>query len=201
MNERDRREDFLQLDVMPGDLTERLRQQVADMLEKPLRLWERLVIAWVAGLSVVGGMIACGILLLRTDLAEVQRFHLFLALLLASLGAVWSFSTLRRGVLRPAKDEVPMQGVVWAFFVIVVCWELLLGRGEGAMADVIAAIVLVGFAFTWDRVRAAELRTRETILRMALHCLDRGQDAAPGSAQSGTGSIGTPRPRADVDRL
>ena len=104
-------------------------------------------------------------------------------------------STLKRGVLRPAKDDVVMEGVVWAFFVVVVCWELLLDRGAGAMADVIAAIVLVGFPFTWGRVRAAELRTRETILRLALHSLDRGRDAAPDSAQHGSGSMATPRPR------
>jgi hypothetical protein len=48
MNERERREDILQLDVAPENLTDRIRQQVADMLEKPLRLWERLLVALVA---------------------------------------------------------------------------------------------------------------------------------------------------------
>ncbi|HUU53856.1 MAG TPA: hypothetical protein VMY87_02960, partial [Armatimonadota bacterium] len=116
----------------------------------------------------------------------------FAALLLASLGVVWSVSTLRRGVLHPATDDVLMEGVVWAFFVVVVCWEIFLQRGEGAMADVIAAIVLVGFPITWDHVRAAELRTRETILRIALHSLDRDQDTAPDSTQGGSGGIATP---------
>jgi hypothetical protein len=192
MNERERREDILQLDVAPEHLAGRIRQQIADMLEKPLRLWERLLVALVAVSTLAGSVVICSILLLRTDLVAVQRFYLFVALLLASLGIVWSLSTLRRGVLRPATDDVLMEGVVWAFFVAVVCWELLMDRGDGAMADAIAAIVLVGFPFTWSRVRAAELRTRETILRIALHSLDRNQDTAPDSTQGGSGGIATP---------
>jgi len=192
MDPRERREDILELDVAPEHLAGRIRQQIADMLEKPLRLWERLLVALVAAVSLAGGMIMCGLLLFGSDLAAVQRFYLFAALLLASLGVVWSVSTLRRGVLHPATDDVLMEGVVWAFFVVVVCWEIFLQRGEGAMADVIAAIVLVGFPITWDHVRAAELRTRETILRIALHSLDRDQDTAPDSTQGGSGGIATP---------
>jgi len=195
MNERERREDILQLDVAPENLTDRIRQQVADMLEKPLRLWERLLVALVAVSTLAGSVVICSILLLKTDLAAVQRFSLLAALLLAGLGAVWCFSTLRRGVLRPATDDVLLEGVVWAFFVVVVCWEMFLHRGEGAMTDVIAAIALVGFPFTWGRVRAAELRTRETILRIALYSMDRGQDAAPDPAPRESGGIATPQPR------
>jgi membrane associated rhomboid family serine protease len=192
MDPRERREDILELDVAPEHLTDRIRQQIVDMLEKPLRLWERLLVALVAVSTLAGSVVICSMLLLRIDLDAAQRFYLFAALLLGVLGAVWSLSVLRRGVLRPATDDVLVEGVVWAFFAVVVCWELFVDRGEGAMTDVIAAIVLVGFPFTWGRVRAAELRTRETMLRIALHSLERDQDAAPGSTQGGSGGIATP---------
>ena len=192
MDPRERREDILELDVAPEHLTDSIRQQLADMIEKPMRLWERVIVGLVAVSTVAGGVVICSLLALKTDLTAVQRFYLFAALLLGVLGAVWSLSVLRRGVLHPATDDVLLEAVVWGFFVVVVCWEIFLQRGEGAMADVIAAIVLVGFPFTWGRVRAAELRTRETILRIALYSLDRGQEAAPGSTQGGSGGIGTP---------
>jgi hypothetical protein len=195
MNPRERREDILGLDVAPDHLTDSIRQQLAGMLERPMRLWERLVIGLVAVSTVAGSIVICSLLALKPDLAGVQRFYLFAALLLGGLGAVWSLCLLKRGVFRPTADDVLLEGVVWAFFGIVVCWEIFLHRGEGAMTDVIAAIVLVGFPFTWSRVKAAELRTRETVLRLALYSLDRAQAAAPEAAAREAGGAATPRAR------
>jgi hypothetical protein len=163
-----------------------------DMLQQPLRLWERLLLAWAAVLM-VGLALFCGIMLFRTDLAAGQRFYLLVALPLAGVVVVWSFSTLRRGTRRPTKDDVLIEWAQWLFFTVVVCWELATGRSERAVAVLIAVIVLVGFPFTWGRVRTSEMRIRETILRIALHSLDSGGNATRGAGQSGSSNTETSR--------
>ncbi|UCH35870.1 MAG: hypothetical protein JSV65_05820 [Armatimonadota bacterium] len=192
MNDTERREDILQLDAIPADLRDRLRRQVMGMLHQPLSLWERLLLAWVAVLM-VGLAVFCALMLFRTDLAASQRFYLVVTLPLAGVVAVWSFHTLRRGTRRPMKDDVLVEGAAWLFFVIVVCWELITGRGESAVVAIIVAIVLVGFPITWGRVRTSELRIRETVLRIALHSLDSGGNADRGARQYGKSNTETPR--------
>ena len=67
------------------------------------------------------------------------------------------------------KDDIRIPGVVWLFLVVVLVVEILTGQPESAIIKTIAAIVLIGFPITWDRIKASELRIQETVLRTALY--------------------------------
>ena len=109
------------------------------------------------------------VLVAANALTAMQQFYLLVTVPFAAAGAVWCLSTLRRRALQTMKDDIRIPAVVWAFLTVILVVEMLTGQPESTITKTIAAIVVIGFPMTWDRIRASELRIQEILLRLALH--------------------------------
>jgi hypothetical protein len=172
MYEKGSMNDVLQLDTPPTTFKEALRAHVEKAMFRRPRLWERLLLIAVAVLC-VGGGVACAVYFFAANaLTAMQGFYLLMTVPLAAAGAFWCLSTLRRGTLHTMRDDIRIPAVVWAFLVVILVVEILTGQPESTIMKTIAAIVVIGFPMTWDRMRASELRIQETVLRIALYKSD-----------------------------
>lgn len=183
MHKKETMNDVLQLDSPPATAQEALRAHVEKAMFKPIRPWERLGLIAVTFLCVGGGSACIVYFFAAGVLTSMQRFYLLITSPLAAGGASWCISTLRRGTFHTMKDDVRIPTIVWAFLVVILVVEILTGQPSSTITKTIAAIVVIGFPMTWDRMKASELRIQETILRAALHK----------SVQTGEPSQGTAR--------
>ena len=161
--------DVMRLDAPPPRLREALEAHVERALFRRIKPWERLLLVAVAVLCIGGGA-ACAIHYFTADaLTAVQRFYLTVTVPVAAAGALWCLTSLRRNTFDTIRDTIRVPVVVWAFLTVVLVAEIVTERPESAIVKTIAAIVVIGFPLTWDRIRAAELRIQETVLRAALY--------------------------------
>ena len=183
MRERRPMNEILELDPLPPAFKEALQARVEKALFERVRPWERLLLVAVAILCLGGGTVCAVYAFAASALTANQRFLLLITVLLAAAGASWCLSTLRRGTFHTMRDVVRIPAVVWSFLVVVLVVEMLTGQRESAIMRTIAAVVLIGFPMTWDRIRACELRIQETVLRAALYTSDLSEGPQQGADQ------------------
>ena len=172
MKEKDNMKDILNFDTCPLTLKDSLKANIKQTMFRRIKLWERLLLIAVFILCLGGGLV-CAVYPFVTDkLISMQRFYLFSVVPLAAAGAFWCISTLKRGTFNMMKDEIRIPTVVWIFLTVILVVEILTGQTESVIIKTIAAFVVVGFPMTWDRMKASELRTQETILRITLYKSD-----------------------------
>ena len=188
MTNRKESDDFLALDVPSAEARERLREQVAGLLHPPIKPWERFLLYFVA-FAGLGGTVVCGALAIGVgfELTTLQRLYLALTAFLGGAGTLWAVRTLKQSTHDIARDDVVIRGAVWAFLVVFVCLELFTGQSERTFLTSIMAIVLVGFPMSWDRVKVSELRTRETMLKIALEHMEHHNQGEVGQGGQASG--------------
>lgn len=184
MHEIEPMNDVMRLDAPSATLKEALEAHVEKAMFRRIKPWERLLLVAVTVLCIGGGA-ACAVHYFTADaLTAMQRFYIAVTAPIAAAGALWCVSSLRRGTFDVIRDTIRVPAVVWAFLTVIVAVEIGTGQPESAIVKTVAAIVLIGFPLTWDRIRASELRIQETVLRAALYgsdpseggSLDSGQD-------------------------
>jgi hypothetical protein len=171
MNDSTRNEDILQYDRCPKDLREVLLEKAVNMQRRPISRWERLLMACLGAICVCG-VAVCAVLLLKEGFAKTkhQCFALLVTLLFSAASAYWVWSVLKRGYYRALQAEMPY--AVWIFCAAIIASEIFTKQDERTLLTSIVGIVLIGFAMTWDRIKASELRVREGALRIALEFCD-----------------------------
>ncbi len=172
MHEKKTMNDVLQFDTCPMTLKEALKAHIEKAMFRRIRLWERLLLVAVAVLCLGGGVVCAVYSFVVNNLTATQYFYLLSTVPFAAAGAFWCVSTLRRGTFHTMRDDIRIPAVVWAFLVVILVVEILTGQPESTITKTIAAIVVIGFPMTWDRMRASELRIQETVLRIALYKSD-----------------------------
>jgi len=172
MHERRPINEFSRLDTLPPAFRKALQARVEKELFRAIRPWERFLLVAVTVLCLGGGAVCALYAFAANALTGMQRFYLFITVPIAAAGAFWCISTLRRGMFHTMRDVVRIPVVVWSFLVVVLVVQILTGQLERAIMKTIAAIVVIGFPITWDRIRASELLIQETVLRTAVYTSD-----------------------------
>jgi hypothetical protein len=188
MHETETMNDVLKLDTPPTTIKEALRAHVEKALFKPLRPWERLGIVAVAVLCLILGTVCAVYFFVADALTAMQHFYLLITVPFAVAGAFWCISTLRRGAFHTMRDDIRIPAVVWAFLVVILVVEIIMGQPESSIVKTIAAIVVIGFPMTWDRMKASELRIQETVLRIALYKSDLSEEPSQDANQRDGGN-------------
>ena len=183
MHERRPMNEAFQLDPLPPGFKEALQERVEKVLFRRVRPWERWLLVAVVILCLGGGVVCAVYAFAASALTAMQRFFLSITVLLAAAGAVWCLSTLRRGTFHTMRDVIRVPAVVWGFLTVLLVVEIVTGQPESAIMKTIAAVVLIGFPMTWDRIRASELLIQETVLRIALHTSDPSEGPPQGTDQ------------------
>ncbi len=184
MHEKKTMNDVLQLDTCPVTLKEALKAHIEKTMFRRIRLWERLLLVAVAVLCLGGGVVCAVYSFVANNLTATQYFYLLSTVPFAAAGAFWCVSTLRRGTFHTMRDDIRIPAVVWIFLTVILVMEMLTGQAESSIMKTIAAIVIIGFPMTWDRMRASELRIQETVLRVALYKSDLSE-GSPRDADQG----------------
>lgn len=183
MHEKKTMNDVLQLDTCPVTLKEALKAHIEKTMFRRIRLWERLLLVAVAVLCLGGGVVCAVYSFVANNLTATQYFYLLSTVPFAAAGAFWCVSTLRRGTFHTMRDVIRVPAVVWGFLTVLLVVEIVTGQPESAIMKTIAAVVLIGFPMTWDRIRASELLIQETVLRIALHTSDPSEGPPQGTDQ------------------
>jgi hypothetical protein len=171
MNDKKTMNDVLNFDTCPMTLKVALKEHIDKKMFRRIKMWERVVLVAVVVLCIGGGLF-CTYSFVTNNFTAMQRFYLLSVVPVAVAGALWGVSTLKRGTYNIMKDEIRIPTVVWTFLTVILVMEILTGQAESSIIKTIAAFVVVGFPMTWDRMKASELRTQETVLRVALYKSD-----------------------------
>ena len=172
MNDKKNMNDVLNFDTCPMTLKVALKEHIDKKMFRRIRLWERLLLVAVIVLCIGGGLFCTVHSFVANNLTAMQHFYLLSIVPLAAAGVFWCVSTLIRGTFNTMRDDIRIPAVVWVFLTVILVVEILTGQAESSIMKTIAALVVIGFPMTWDRMRASELRTQETVLRVALYKSD-----------------------------
>jgi hypothetical protein len=172
MNDKKNMNDVLNFDTCPMTLKVALKEHIEKKMFRRIRLWERLLLVAVIVLCIGGGLFCTVHSFAANSLTAMQHFYLLITVPIAAAGAFWCISALRRGTFDTMKDDIHIPVVVWGFLTVVLVMEILTDQAESSIMKTIAALVVIGFPITWERMRASELRTQETVLRVALYKSD-----------------------------
>ena len=172
MNDKKNMNDVLSFDTCPINLKVALKEHIEKKMFRRIKLWERLLLVAVIVLCIGGGLFCTVHSFVNNSLTAMQHFYLLSTVPIALAGAFWCVLTLKRGTFDTMKNDIHIPVVVWGFLTVVLVMEILTGQAEGFIMKTIAALVVIGFPMTWDRMRASELRTQETVLRVALYKSD-----------------------------
>ncbi len=172
MNDKKNMNDVLQFDTCPMTLKVALKDHIEKKMFRRIRLWERVLLVTVVILCIGGGLFCIVHFFVANNLTAMQHFYLFSTVPIAVAGAFWCISALIRGTFNTMKDDIRIPTVVWGFLTVILVMEILTGQAESSIMKTIAAFVVIGFPMTWSCMRASELRTQETVLRVALYKSD-----------------------------
>ena len=176
-----RRERLLELDPPRGPARAEYERALAELFERRLGGFERL--RYVL-LTAAGALAALGLgSLALTEPPETPVATRAILGVLAAMGATWfavAWRVLRRGSVHLIADRRRIASIVLAFAVLQcafmgwIAWRQAPESGAAA-TDVLgglylglAALLLAAVVYVAQRVREAELRTREQVLRAAL---------------------------------
>ena len=84
--------------------------------------------------------------------------------MIGALLAVWSILVVKKR--RHLRNNLLVPAIAFGMFVAMIA--LSVAMTGNVDADLLAAAMVVGFACVWNRVKIAELRIRENILRQEL---------------------------------
>ncbi len=170
MSNSELRDKVLELESYPEDLTESIREKIKHTKERPLKAWERPLIAFFCvalGMMSLGG-VAVIVLHFDTIIGRVPTYVL-VALPVAVLLLCWTVAvlsmSLKKGVWRPLYDSsVVYPGA--GFILCVVIAQMFTDRGVQG-GDLAGLIIAVGGVIA-TLIQASELRLRERVLRNEL---------------------------------
>ena len=166
--------DVMRLDALTPTLKEALHAHVEKMVSKRIKPWERFLLVTVAVLCLGGGAV-CAVCAFVPGFTAWQRFCLLITLSLAVAGSLWTILTLRRRAFHTMKDDIRIPAAVWAYLVVILAGQIATGQPESSIVTTVAAMVVIGFPMTWDRMKVSELRIQETVLRTALYRSDQSE--------------------------
>ena len=118
----------------------------------------------MAGLSLFSGRLW---LLPLPEHSALVRTEIGIVSLISALMAAWAVLVVKKG--RHLKNDYVVPVVAFGFFVAMIAGSIAMtGSVE---LDLLAATMVVGFACVWERIKIAELRIRENILRQELRLI------------------------------
>ena len=165
MNRLQLRKEVLEMETINPELKEQFQKEIHSMVEKPLKPWERLLAVILMPVG-IGLSLFCGGLLFCADPAfsGLIRAEVGVVSFISTLMAVWAFFVVKQG--RHLRNDLITPVVAFGFFVAMIAVSIAMTGSVDA--DLLAATMVVGFVFVWERVKIAELNIRENILRQEL---------------------------------
>jgi NhaP-type Na+/H+ or K+/H+ antiporter len=160
-----------EMEPYPEDLKDKLREEIRHTTERPLKGWER----WLLALF----CLACGIGLVAVAIWVVMDFDCFsnkvpvyiligftAAVLLLGYTFVYLIRIFRRGTERPRTDDTFIVYAVAGFILYMATAEMFLE--ESVSTDTLVALIVAAAGVVYSRVQLLEVRLRERILRNEL---------------------------------
>jgi hypothetical protein len=173
MSKSELRDQVVQLEPMPEDVRERIRKEIANTRDRPLKTWERafLVIASAVQVLALPGLIWYFV---ELDALNKAPSYMSIGFAIGWLLVCWSLficlSILIRGAERPAKDALFVYAA-FGFMIAFVTCEMFTREpidSSGAIVLIVTGVCAIGV-----RIQAMELRLREQMLRIELGLLER----------------------------
>jgi len=159
------REKVFELETVTPELKESFRKEIRNIVEKPLKPWERilavLLIPIGIGIAIFGGRLW---FLAGPEYSRLIRSEIGIASVIGALLAIWSILVVKKR--RHLRNNLLVPAIAFGMFVAMIA--LSVAMTGNVDIDLLAATMVVGFACVWDRVKIAELRIRENILRQEL---------------------------------
>lgn len=165
MNRQQFREEMFELETVTPELKEKFRKEIQNIVEKPLKSWERILALLIIPFG-IGLALLCGGLwfLADSEYSRLIRTEIGVVSLIGALLAVWSILVVKKG--RHLKNDFLVPVVAFGIFVTMIVVSIAMTGSVDA--DLLAATMVVGFVFVCERVKIAELHIRENILRQEL---------------------------------
>lgn len=169
MNWEQLRKQVFGLETTTPELKEEFETALRQILLSPLKPWERAAaVALVPFGFLLTGFCALSLLMKPDVFSTLIQAQVVLAALVGMLLAGWALRVLRTG--RHLRNRLLFPSVAFGLFVAMIVISIALtGSVE---QDLLAATMLIGFVFVWERVEVAELRIRETALRQELQLIE-----------------------------
>jgi len=165
MNRQQLRKEMFDLETVNPELKEQFQKQIQSIVDKTLKPWERILalilMPVAAGLSLFCGRLW---LLAAPVYSSLVRAEAGIVSLIGALLVAWAILVVKKN--RHLTNGLVIPTVAFGFFVAMIVVSIAMtGSVE---LDLIAATMLVGFVCIWERIKIAELRIRENLLRQEL---------------------------------
>ena len=168
MKNDDLRDQMLDLEPYPEDLKMKIREEIEYTKERPMKQWERVGMALVCVVLVVGATSKIVWAALHGDIGH-DPLHYFVVLpagvLLMGFALILFTKDLKRGTTRVRSEFLIVYGAV--IYVLCVAVKNILLTGEFGIKD-LAALVIAGLVGIYVRNEANTLSLRENVLRNEL---------------------------------
>ena len=168
MNRQRLRKETYALETVDPKLRERFENEIQRVVHEPLKPWER-ILALVLLPVMVGVSIFCG----RLWLIAPTEYSSFVR---TEIGIVSVVCVLLAGLLvlevkkrRHPRNGLAMAGAAFGAFVAIVAVSIIMAGS--VEPDLLAAVVVVGFVLICERIKTAELRIRESVLKQELRVI------------------------------
>ena len=169
MSDSELRDKVLELEPYPEDLKDRIREKIIHTRERPLKVWERALVAFAC---VVAGMMLLGVATwVITDFNAISQrpTYILIGLAVSVLLLCWVLvllsMSLMKGTARPRIESL----LIYAAFGFVVYMVVAVMFSHRPVAgDDLAALIVVGVCVICTRIESSELRLRERVLRNEL---------------------------------